>query len=382
MRIFDIAFIGAGASSLMAASLLKNRSVALIDASPEIAPKIKISGGGRCNFTNVNVSSENYLGDMEFIDSVFGHFGQKELLRFFEINGLLYECRSGGKYFCKNSSDEIISIFSKLTRNHTFFLNQTVRYVEYNDSFVIKTDKQTVIAKKLVVSSGGLSYKSLGASGIGYEIAEKFGHKVVDPAPALVGFTLQKEQFWMKSLSGISLKVALYVEDKKFVDDMLFAHRGVSGPAVLSASLYWKKGQMSIDFAPNVDIPKLLSQKSKKQISSILPFPKRFTKEYLKSIDLDDIAVDRLNEEQREKLLRLKNYRFAPAGNFGYTKAEVTRGGVSCDEIEHLTFQSIMKKDLYFIGEVLDVTGELGGYNFQWAFSSGVVMAKNMEQGA
>ena len=378
--LFDVVFIGAGASALMAASFLKKHSVAIIDVSPKIAPKIKISGGGRCNFTNKNLSSENYLGNQEFIKEVFDIFSQKELLKFFEENGLTYELRDGGKYFCKNSSSEIISIFSKLNKNHTFFLNHEVQDVEFENSFVIKTDKRVFKAKKLVVSSGGLSYKSLGASGIGYEIAKKFGHKVVDLAPALVGFTVQKEQFWMKTLSGVSMRVALHVEGKKFVEDILFTHKGLSGPAVLSASMYWKRGQISIDFAPDIDISKLLRQKSKKLISSILPFPKRFTKEYLKSISLDDIAVCKLDESSRVKLEGLKSYQFAPAGNFGYTKAEVTRGGVSCDEINHLTFQSKMRDDLYFIGEVLDVTGELGGYNFQWAFSSGRLCAKYMER--
>ncbi|MFK5880958.1 MAG: aminoacetone oxidase family FAD-binding enzyme [Sulfurospirillum sp.] len=380
MLIFDIVFIGAGASSLMAASFLQNLSIALIDSSAKIAPKIKISGGGRCNFTNANISSKNYLGNSEFVERTFESFGQKELLEFFKSNGLLYERRDSGKYFCKKSSSDIIDIFAKLNRKSTFFLSQVVQNVEHKECFTIKTDKKIIKAKKIVVASGGLSYKSLGASDIGYIIAQKFGHNIVTPIPALVGFTLQKEQFWMKSLSGISLEVALHVEGKKFVDDMLFAHKGVSGPAVLSASLYWKKGLISVDFAPNIDISKLLHQKSKKHISSILPFPKRFIKEYLKSIHLDDVAVDRLSEFQIQKLCKLKSYKFAPAGNFGYSKAEVTKGGVSSDEINYLTFESIMKKNLYFIGEVLDITGELGGYNFQWAFSSAAVMAKNMER--
>ncbi len=380
MKVFEVAFVGAGASSLMAASFLQKHSVVLIDASPKIAPKIKISGGGRCNFTNTKISSKNYLGNTQFIDEVFNNFGKKELLEFFDTHNLIYEKRDDGKYFCKKSSSDVIDIFAKLTKKSTFFLSETVQSVEFDKYFIIKTNKQIIRAKKLVVSSGGLSYRSLGASDIGYKIAQNFGHNVITPAPALVGFTLQKEQFWMKSLSGVSLRVALHVENRNFIDDMLFAHKGVSGPAILSASLYWKKGLISVNFAPHIDISKLLHQKNKKQISSVLSLPKRFTKEYLKSISLDDIAVDRLNESQIQKLQKLNFYKFAPAGNFGYTKAEVTKGGVSSDEIKYLTFESIIKKDLYFIGEVLDVTGELGGYNFQWAFSSAAMMAKNMEQ--
>lgn len=380
MRVFDIVFIGAGASSLMASSFLKNRSIALIEASNKIAPKIKISGGGRCNFANIKVSPQNYLGDTKLIEKTFQSFGQKELLRFFEKNGLDYELRDNGKYFCKNSSSQIIEIFSKLTKDCRFFLKERVSNVSYKKNFIIKTDKQTIEAKKLVVSSGGLSYSSLGASSIGYEIAKQFGHNVITPAPALVGFTLQKEQFWMKSLSGISLKVSLHVEDKRFNDDILFAHRGISGPSVLSASLYWKRGSIWIDFSPKTKISTLLRKKTKKQISSVLPFPKRFTKEYLSSVGLDDISVDKLKSDDMKKLEKLNHYEFSPAGNFGFSKAEVTRGGVDCSEINHLSFESIIQKNLYFIGEVLDVTGELGGYNFQWAFSCAVAMSKNMEQ--
>ena len=364
----------------MASSFLKNHSIALIEASSKIAPKIKISGGGRCNFTNMQVCPQNYLGDTKLIEKTFQSFGQKELLRFFEKNGLKYELRDNGKYFCKNSSSQIIDIFSKLTNGCRFFLKERVENVSYEKNFIIKTNKQTIEAKKLVVSSGGLSYSSLGASKIGYEIAKQFGHKVVTPAPALVGFTLQKEQFWMKSLSGISLKVSLHVEGKRFEDDILFTHRGISGPSVLSASLYWKKGSIWIDFSPKNRISTLLREKTKRQISSILPFPKRFTKEYLNSINLDDIGVYKLKSDDMKKLEKLNHYEFSPAGNFGFSKAEVTKGGVDCAWINHLSFESIIQKNLYFIGEVLDITGELGGYNFQWAFSSAVAMSKNMEQ--
>ena len=182
----------------------------------------------------------------------------------------------------------------------------------------------------------------------------------------------------MKNLSGISVDISLHVEDKIFRDSLLFAHKGISGPSVLSASLYWKKGSIWVDFLPDLKISSLISKKSKKQISSILPIPKRFIKEYLKSICLDDISIDKLSMQDRKRLIRLNHYEFSPAGNFGYSKAEVTKGGISSDEINHLTFESIMKKNLYFIGEVLDITGELGGYNFQWAFSSGAIMAKGI----
>jgi len=185
----------------------------------------------------------------------------------------------------------------------------------------------------------------LGATDIGYKIGESFGHKLVKSNPALVGFTVQKEQFWFKELSGLSLDVELDVGVKKLSGSMLFTHKGFSGPAVLSASLYWKKGQIAINFAPSKD--------------SYLP--KRF-KQAIKDLDID-----------------IYNYKFSPAGNFGYTKAEVTKGGICTDEIG-LNFESKLQKDLYFVGEVLDITGELGGYNFQWAFSSGFVCGALLKQ--
>ena len=187
-----------------------------------------------------------------------------------------------------------------------------------------------------------MSYPSLGATDIGFKIAQKFGHTIIAPNPALVGFTVQKDQFWFKNLSGLSLEdVEIKVEDKVCRGGMLFTHKGCSGPVILSTSLYWQKGQISIDFLP-----------SKKSY-----LPKRF-KKVIQNSKFD-----------------IHNYSFSPAGNFGYTKAEVTKGGVDTNEIDVNTMESNLQKGLYFIGEVLDVTGELGGYNFQWAFSSGMVLS-------
>ncbi len=180
----------------------------------------------------------------------------------------------------------------------------------------------------------------------------------------------------MKTLSGISFNASLRVEGKTLESDLLFTHKGISGPVVLSGSLYWQKGKMSLDFLPNSDLKKLLDKKSKKQISSVFPLPKRFVLEFLKSIHVEDKAINRLKEDEIEKLQVIKNYEFAPAGNFGFSKAEVTKGGVCTQEVNPLTFESKLQNNLYFIGEVLDVTGELGGYNFQWAFASAISLSK------
>jgi predicted Rossmann fold flavoprotein len=366
---YEIVIIGAGASGLMAASRFKDRKIAIIDSNPKIAQKIKISGGGRCNITNENVTADNYLGERDFIKKVLNSFNQHDLLIFLKDRGCEPVIQKENQYFCKNSSSEIIDILYKEIKNSTLFLNQKVISVTKDDYFHIKTDKDEFSAKKLIVASGGLSYPKIGASSIAYEIAESFGHTIKSTSPALVGFTLQKDQFWMKELSGISLPVKIKVADKEFVSYLLFAHKGISGPAVLNASLYWYKGSLEIDFLPDDKLKKYLKN-SRKLLSSALPLPKRFLKLFFESIALEDKRVDQLNESDKQKLSLLKSYTFAPAGNFGYQKAEVTRGGISTDEIDPDTMMSRVVKDLYFTGECLDVTGELGGYNFQWAFSS------------
>ncbi|MDX4036533.1 BaiN/RdsA family NAD(P)/FAD-dependent oxidoreductase [Aliarcobacter skirrowii] len=371
--------VGAGASGLMFASNLdkkKFKNICLIDSNDKIGQKIKVSGGAKCNITNEFVSENNYLGDRDFAKDILKRFSKDDLLRFLNKNQLFPKINPKivkGTYFC-NSSQDVIDMFNLLTTHIKKFLSTKVLDISYNNFFTITTSKGIIEAKKVVVASGGLSYASLGASAIAFDIAKKFDHTIVDLNPALVGFTVQKEQFWFKDLSGLSIFVNIFVEDKKIEGNLLFAHKGFSGPAVLSSSLYWKKGKISIDFLPNINIEKLLV--GNKNISTALPLPKRFTQEFLKSINLDDKPCSKLDKEEFETLKILKKYSFAPAGNFGYTKAEVTKGGICTDEIDHKTFESLKQKDLYFIGECLDLTGELGGFNFQIVFSQAYLCAK------
>ena len=339
--IYDIAIIGAGASGLMAASNIqnKNKKICIIDSNKTMAAKIKVSGGGKCNITNKYMDEKFYLGNADFISNTLNNFNQKDLLNFLNKNKLfpkLNEKIVKGTYFC-NSSDEVIDMFKRLTSKYHFMFNTKVLDVDHEDNFIIKTNTKNIIAKKLIVATGGLSYAALGASDIGFKIAQKFGHNIIKPNPALVGFTVQKDQFWFKELSGLSLDVKITVSNKIIEGKMLFTHKGCSGPAILTTSLYWAKGNFSIDFMPNKD--------------SYLP--KRF-RSAIKNMDIN-----------------IRKYQMSPAGTFGYTKAEVTKGGVDVSELNN-NFESKLQKDLYFIGEVVDVTGELGGYNFQWAFSSAV----------
>ncbi len=363
----------------MAASHLQGRDVALIDSNAKIGAKILISGGGKCNLTNRFASSENYLGDKAFIEKALKAYPASSILSFVKEHHLKLEERNHGQMFCANSAKELVSIFGRLSAFCTFYLSTTVLHVTKDGHFIIHTNRGEIGAKKVVVASGGLSYASIGASGIGYEIAQSFGHTIITPTPALVGFTLQKEQFWMKELSGIAFPVSLHVEGKRFSENLLFAHKGISGPVVLSGSLYWKKGNMAIDFLPHITCMETLFKTHKqKQISTALGLPKRFTKAFLESICLEDKVLSKLGFSEKALLLTLKNYTFSPAGNFGFTKAEVTRGGIKTDEIDPETFESLTCKGLYCIGEVLDVTGELGGFNFQWAFASGYALARTI----
>lgn len=365
---------------MFASNINKNKKVCLIDANSKLGQKIKISGGAKCNITNELVSSKNYLGDREFAKEILSKFSKDDLLAFLNKNGVSPKINPKivkGTYFCKSSQD-VIDMFLKLTSHIKKYLNVKVEDIEFDGFYKIKTSKSEISAKKVVIASGGLSYASLGASSIAFDVASKFGHSIEKLEPALVGFTVQKEQFWFKNLSGVSTYVNTFVEGKKFEGSLLFAHKGCSGPVILTSSLYWKKGKIAIDFLPKKKISDFL--KGNKNISTALPFPKRFTQEFLNSINLKDKPVSSLNEEEKDKLRTLKYYEFSPAGNFGYTKAEVTRGGILTDEINHQTFESLKQKDLYFIGECLNLTGELGGFNFQMAFAQSFLCAQNLNK--
>ncbi len=377
MKIYDVLILGAGASGLMCASNLdKKLSIAAVDINSKIAQKLKISGGSKCNITNVHVSQNNYCGDSEFIANILDNFSKDDLLNYLHVNGVEPVIRKERYYFCKDSSDEIINIFKNNTRHVEILLCRDILEVKKSDDiFEVKTSKGVLMARNVVVATGGKSYKELGASDIGLEIAKSFGIKAKEFTPALVGLTVQKEQFWMKELSGLSCPVTIKVDGRILKEELLFAHKGISGPAVLSASLYWQKGNITIDFLPESNILELIKG-SKKQLSSVIPLPKRLSKAILEALHVEDVECKKVTGEIREKLQKIHSYEFAPAGNFGFSKAEVCRGGVLTEELNQYTLEALDVKNLYFIGEVVDVTGELGGYNFQWAFSSGYVCAK------
>ena len=373
----DIIIIGGGASALMLASLLPKKSATIIESNPKIGAKILISGGGKCNITNAQMGTEYFLAEDAFVAPSLKTFSEVDLLSWLEHQKLKPVMRKKTQYFCQNSAKELLDIFAKEVKKQKVLLDEKVLSVTKRGAFfTVKTNKRTVSSKYVVVASGGLSFPRLGASAIGYEIAQSFGHNIVKTAPALVGFTVQKEQFFFKALSGASTNVKITVNGTICEGSLLFAHKGLSGPAVLDASLYWEKGKIEIDFLPDFSWKSVRG--SKKQISTLLPLAKRITKAFLVQLALEDKPFYQITSEELDKLQKLNHYMFAPAGTFGYTKAEVTKGGVATTEVDAQTLMSKKVEGLYFIGEVLDVTGRLGGYNFQWAFSSAYSCFKNI----
>ncbi len=375
MKIYENAVIGGGASGLMFAASLKDKSgTVILEKNPQLGAKILISGGGKCNFTNKNIFYKDYLGDKKFINTTIKKLNSKWLLNWFTSRGLQYSIKNGTEYFCKNSSKEILEILKREINGVGLKLNCEILGIgKEGNIFKIFTKQGAILAKRAVVASGGLSFPKLGASSIGFDIAKSFGHKIVPASPALVGWTLQKEQSFFKSLSGISVDAKICVQNREFKAPILFAHKGISGPAVLNASLFWSKGFVEIDFLPNFDLD--LIRGSKRSVSNELPLPKRFSRAFLEHINLQDKPCSRLKGEEFKKLSLFKSYKFAPAGTFGYSKAEVTKGGICTDEIDSKTLMSKKEENLYFLGEVLNVTGRLGGYNLHWAFTSGVKCA-------
>jgi len=377
----NIAIIGAGASGLMLAALLEDKNILLIDNNIKIGSKLLISGGGKCNISNGKVKPNNYLGNQRFIGNIIKRFDQNDLLNWFGERGLKTLVRKNNQYFCENSAKDVVDILQNEISPKVIQLQTEVLIVEKKlDNFEISTSKGKVFAKNVVVASGGLSFPKIGATSIGYDIAKSFNHEVHTLSAGLVGFTVQREQFFFKSLSGIAIDVKITIEkkdkNKEINGALLFAHKGISGPAVLDASLYWQKGKISIDFLPTLSIDGL--KLSKKNISRTLGLPNRVAKTFLEALNIEDKTASKLSSQDWKKLEELKAYSFAPAGTFGYSKAEVTKGGVSTDEIDASSMMSRKVEGLYFLGEVLDVTGELGGYNFQWAFSTAYVCAKSI----
>lgn len=373
--IYDVIIIGAGASGLFLGANLKGKKVAILEKNSSAGKKILASGGGRCNITNHFISAKNYLGEQKFIEQILKVLTPDQVLKFF--SELKFSEEKQNQFFCDSGAKSVLSVLLKRQNADIFYNKEVLGAKKIDEIFEISTKSEKFSARNLVIASGGLSYKALGASDIGYKIANDFGIEISALAPALVGFSVQKDEFWFKELSGVSLNADVEINSKneshKFSGDLLFTHRGISGPAILNASLFWQKGRICINFLPKFSEKNLIN--GKKQLSSVLTLPKRFVLEFLKNFGLKDRAFYEFNDNDRQIIKRLFAYEFAPAGTFGFERAEVTKGGVKSEFLDE-NLQAYSVKGLYFIGEVLEVTGMLGGYNLHFAFASALKVAK------
>jgi predicted Rossmann fold flavoprotein len=384
----DVVIIGAGAAGLMAAATAgyRGRSVTVVDMGKKPGRKILISGGGRCNFTNENASPENYLcQNPHFTKSALSRYSAQDFIELVDRHGLNYHHKTLGQLFCDNSAQDIVDILMTECEwaGVEIALRSEVISVSKNDTgYLIETAGESYQCESLIVASGGLTMPKLGASPIGYKVAEQFGLKVLPTTAALVPFTLHdhdKQKF--DGLSGISIATEVTSEDgTNFKENILFTHRGLSGPAILQISSFWRSGQaVTINLLPETPIDDLINewretsgQKSlKNMLSTVLP--KRFIETLIKQKDISDKAINQISNDEITYLSQyLHQWQIKPNGTEGYRTAEVTLGGVDTDELSSKTFEAKKAKGLYFIGEAIDVTGWLGGYNFQFAWSSGV----------
>jgi predicted Rossmann fold flavoprotein len=365
----------------MLAALLNERSgVLLLEGNPRPGAKISVSGGGRCNLSNLSVESSRYRAEASFVSSVLSRYPESWVRGWFSRRGVRTRPEKEGRLFCVDGAEAVNRALREARSGVELLTRWRVDSVEHDGRFFRVRDARgkELFCRRLVVASGGLSFPKLGASDIGLRIAEGFGHRIVRTSPALVGWTLQPPQAFFRELSGVSTEAVVQVGGRSWRDRVLFAHRGISGPAILNASLWWDRGEVSIDFLPGFDLRTIRG--GRKQLSTLLPLPRRLARALLEHLEIADRPASSLDGGTWKRLERLRDYRFAPAGTFGYGKAEVTRGGVATEEIDPETMESRLVPGLYFVGEVLDVTGELGGYNFQWAFSSAAVCAEALNR--
>ena len=380
MKTFDTIIIGAGAAGLMAATRLASRkkSVLILDMGDKPARKIAISGGGNCNFTNTKADYTHYFGkNPRFVMSALSQFSPTDTLNWVKSHNIKYTEKEPGRYFCKNGAEEVLKALLIDIKDAQIKYNTNVTDIDkQNDIFTIKTNTGDFFASSVIIASGGISYPHLEVSGIGHIIAKKFGHKIEPVRPALCAI---KTKAFDSALAGISLPVEITIDKHKIIDDLLFTHFGIGGPAVYRATLINPK-EMIINFAPNKDAFELL--KSVKQtngkksvtgaIGEILP-------NKLAHFLCDDTRhiADLKDSELKQIANKINHFQIADGTAIGFQSAEVTLGGVSCDKISSKTMESKLCSGLYFAGEVMDITGDLGGFNIQWALSSGFVAGNN-----
>lgn len=381
----DVVVVGAGAAGLMCAAQAgyRGRSVLVLDHANKPGKKILMSGGGRCNFTNLVVEPRHYLSaNPHFCKSALARYKPQDFIELVERHGVPYHEKTKGQLFCDNKASDILNLLMTECEwaGATVKVNCGIDSVKKTgEGFVLQTAEGEVQCDSLVVATGGLSIPTLGATGWGFQIAEQFGHHCLPRRASLVPFTFSDRwQPVFAELSGLSVDVQVTCNGTRFHDPLLFTHRGLSGPAMLQISNYWQLGDaLTLDFLPGQSVEALIKDwqqagvktELKNQLASLLP--KRFVQQWLDHIGISK-PVYQLTVSDVESLAdALHRFQVTPSGTEGYRTAEVTLGGIDTREVSSKTFESNKVQGLYFIGEVLDVTGWLGGYNFQWAWASG-----------
>ncbi|MGE5160599.1 MAG: NAD(P)/FAD-dependent oxidoreductase [Betaproteobacteria bacterium] len=386
---WDAVVIGAGAAGMMCAAVAGQRGarVLLIDHAETLAEKIRISGGGRCNFTNVNAGPANFISENPaFCRSALARYAAADFVALVKRHRIRFHEKHKGQLFCDESSEQIIAMLAaECDAGGVRWMRpaSVARVGRSGDAYEVVTEDGVQAARRLVIATGGLSIPKIGATDFGYRIARQFGLRIVEPRPALVPLAFDAREWTpFVPLAGVSLEVTARCDGGRFDEDLLFTHRGLSGPAILQVSTFWRPGEpIEINLAPRFAGDDLaeelvaLKRGSRQTLANALAalLPRRLADGWLQSRQVagEQRAADVPDRTLRALAQSLQRWRLVPSGSEGYRKAEVTRGGVATDELSQATMEAIRVPGLHFIGEVVDVTGWLGGYNFQWAWSSG-----------
>jgi hypothetical protein len=388
MTDYDAIILGAGAAGLMCAGVAgqRGRRVLLVDHADRVGKKILISGGGRCNFTNTGTTHERFVSaNPHFARSALGRYTAADFVALVDAHRIAWHEKTLGQLFCDGSAGQIVDLLlAECARGPvTIATGRAITDVAHDGAgFRIALDGAVATAPRLVIATGGPSIPKMGATGFAYDLARKFGLKVVEPRPALVPLTLGGEDVLFRSLSGVAAQVVARAGGMAFREAALFTHRGLSGPAILQASSYWRHGEaLGIDFLPDRAPGWLVAAKRASPRATLrraLALPDRLAETLAERIgapgNLGDLPDKRLAEAEA----RLRDWRFAPNGTEGFAKAEVTAGGIATAGLSQKTMAAKTAPGLYAIGEAVDVTGWLGGYNFQWAWASGWAAAQDL----